>query len=71
MDAAATQIREMVPSVIPTRSGWLALSPRLAPINIGVVGSTEDEARTRFSESADAWARLHDAPEPELRADTQ
>lgn len=70
MDQLSASIRGMRPSVIETTTGWLALSPRMAPINIGVVGRTHDEAAARFCDSAEAWARLHEAPEPEL-ADAQ
>ena len=57
----AIAIREMAPSAIRTPTGWLAISPRTAPINIAVVGATEDEARQRFADAAAAWAALHDA----------
>jgi hypothetical protein len=66
MDTTPSTIRAMRPSLIQTPTGWLALSPRLAPINIGVVAATEDEARTRFCESTEAWARLREAPEPDF-----
>lgn len=61
---SAATIREMSPSVIRTPTAWLAISPRMAPINIAVIGATENEARRRFAESATAWALLHDAPDP-------
>lgn len=58
-----TSIRAMIPSVLPIRNGWLAISPRTAPINVAVKGTTEAEARELFRDSANAWARLHDIPD--------
>lgn len=60
----SAEIRQMEPSVTQTPYGWLAISPRTAPLSIAVVGATPDEATGLFCQSADAWARLHDAPEP-------
>lgn len=65
MDATASRIRAMAPSLVRTPTGWLAISARTDPLNIAVVGGSEDEARNRFSESAEAWARLHHAPDPD------
>lgn len=62
--SSSTAIREMVPSLAETPTGWLAISPRTGPINIAVIGSTQVEARDRFVEAARAWAALHDAPDP-------
>jgi len=64
----STAIREMEPSLAPTPTGWMAISPRTAPINIAVMGATEDETRTLFAEAASAWAALHDAPESVVAA---
>jgi hypothetical protein len=61
----ANAIRAMEPSIIRTPTGWLALSPRTAPLSIGVVGATADEARDRFRASSEAWANLREAPDPE------
>jgi hypothetical protein len=65
LDSPSVRILEMVPSLVRTPTGWLAISARTDPLNIAVVGGTEDEARDRFRESAKAWARLHDAPDPD------
>jgi hypothetical protein len=65
MDTTTASIRAMEPSVVETPTGWLALSPRMAPINIGVMGITREDAAAKFRESAEAWARLHDRPDPE------
>ncbi len=59
-------IREMEPSLLRSSNGWIALSPRTAPINIAVIGTTEDGAQARFRESAHAWASLHATPDPDL-----
>lgn len=64
MEPTSASIREMTPSLIQTPTGWLAISARTAPINIAVIGATEDDAETSFRESAAAWARLHESPEP-------
>jgi hypothetical protein len=55
----------MQASLIPTPHGFLAISARTAPLNIAVAGGTSDEAQERFRESAEAWALLHEAPDPE------
>jgi hypothetical protein len=64
LDTTAASIRTMQPTAIETPTGWMAISPRTAPLNIAVVGATADEATLRFRESAEAWARLHEAPDP-------
>ncbi len=61
---STAEIRRMEPSLTQTPYGWLAISGRTAPLNIAVVGATPGEAQDRFRDSADAWARLHDVPEP-------
>lgn len=38
--------------------GWLALSAADAPIRIGVMGLSADDARERFALEAAAWDRL-------------
>jgi hypothetical protein len=56
-------IRPCEPRVRESRSGWLATTPRDHPYRIGVVGSTEEEARRRFEIEFAAWEDLHDRAE--------
>lgn len=63
-DATADDVRAMMPTVTITPTGWLALSAPQSPLNIGVVAATKSEARERFGESVEAWARLRELPDP-------
>lgn len=47
--------------------GWLAVSAADAPIRIGVIGLTPDDARERFANEAAAWRRLLSEPPSEPR----
>lgn len=47
------------PLVRRTPTGWLAVARADDPPRIGVVGSTEEEARARFAESRQAWRQLY------------
>lgn len=53
------------PRVMPTRSGYLAVSRSDFDLRIGVIGQSEPEVRTRFAESVAAWRRLRTEPLPE------
>ena len=58
MDESSRMILAIEPSFIErARGGWLAVSPRRSIVAIGVVGRTEDEARRKFSEALERWAR--------------
>ncbi len=41
--------------------GWLALTPRAAPVRLGAVGLTEEAARANFAQMIERWAALRDA----------
>ena len=62
--ANASTILEIVPEVLPTPYGWLAVSPREAPLRIGVQGATEEAARDEFQVALSAWASLREEPDP-------
>jgi hypothetical protein len=47
--------------------GWLAVSASDAPISIGVIWLTSDDARERFATEAAAWRRLLSETPPEPR----
>jgi hypothetical protein len=64
MTVTASEVRAMNPVIRETPYGWLATSEPDAPLPIGVVGATEEDARTRFRESVSAWARLRAQPDP-------
>lgn len=36
--------------------GWIATSPKRAILTIGVTGSTEEDAREKFSDALKRWA---------------
>jgi hypothetical protein len=47
------------PRVLPARGGrFLAVSPPGAPLQIGVIGATEDEARLEYSAALDRWHEI-------------
>lgn len=55
----------MQPEMIKTPSGWLAVTPRNAGINIGVTAENPTQARERFASAMTAWEQLpagEDAP---------
>jgi hypothetical protein len=58
----AAAIEQMEPIIVETVTGYLALSNQFAPIHIGVVGGTEDEARANFYVSCERWAILERMP---------
>lgn len=61
MDVTSRMILEIEPGLIErVKGGWLAVSPRHSIVAIGVVGRTEDEARRKFSEARERWARARD-----------
>lgn len=43
--------------------GWLATTGADTRIRIGVVGTSEEEARARFSESLQRWKEIHEIEE--------
>lgn len=57
-------IRATRPVLRPTPHGWLATSAPEYLLQIGVRGVDEEDARLRFRDEVEAWALLHDAPEP-------
>ncbi len=48
------------PRVVMARSGYLAVSPPEATLQIGVIGATEAEARQLFDKALAAWEELGD-----------
>jgi hypothetical protein len=61
MDVTGRQILEIEPRVWHGRSGWLAVSTPGSVLNVGVVGESEEDARTAFREELEAWCRLHES----------
>lgn len=59
-------LRSCEPTIRQARVGWLATTPRDHPYRIGVVGTTEEEARRRFVAEFAAWEELHDRRLAEL-----
>lgn len=56
MNSQYEYLRQVRPNVVNMMcGGWLATSPREAAIRIGVVGISEADARTKFSESLGRW----------------
>jgi hypothetical protein len=52
------------PKVIKrVRGGFLALSPRNAPLKVGAVATTEEDAREAFAAVVTSWRRSRDAEE--------
>jgi len=58
----ASLIRMIRPSLTRTPTGWLAVSEPGSPLRIGVVGSTEEEARAHFDTELSKWALLREQP---------
>lgn len=57
MDSERFCLPEMEPRVMPRQcGGWLAVSPKWAPLRIGVTGATEREAREGFRYAVTAWS---------------
>jgi hypothetical protein len=52
------------------RGGFLALSPRNAPIRVGAVAATEEDAREAFGAIVQNWRNARDA-ENDLRTRSQ
>jgi hypothetical protein len=48
------------PVIRSARSGYSATTPNEYPYRIGVVGTTEADARERFGDALAAWTDLHD-----------
>jgi hypothetical protein len=46
------------PRLLRTGQRWLAVSPPSSPLCIGVLGSTEEEAKARFQERLRVWKGL-------------
>jgi hypothetical protein len=46
-------------------NGWLAVTPAEHPYRIGVIGHTEEDAKSAFSTEMDAWRDLHDYAQAE------
>jgi hypothetical protein len=63
MNPTASDVRAMRCATAKTPTGWLAVSTPYSPLHIGVVGSTEEEAVTRFGQAVEAWARLREIPD--------
>lgn len=55
-----------IPAVTMPRQcgGWLAITPLTAPVRVGVLAPTEDEARKALRVALDRWAAIlnDDAP---------
>jgi len=51
------------PVILPSRAGALAVSEPKSLLRIGVLGKDEKDARERFAQELEAWARLHEADE--------
>jgi hypothetical protein len=60
MDETSRKIRNIRPVVWEGRSGWMAVSAPGSVLNVGVVGDTEEVARSRFQDALEAWCRLHE-----------
>ena len=49
------------PTLLPRQAGgWLAVSERSAPIRIGVIGLSQEDARDKFRAEAREWGALLD-----------
>jgi hypothetical protein len=58
MHESTTQ-RPILPNLIRRPHGdWLAASPRGAALCVGVIGSTEQEARDRFEAEVARWFEI-------------
>jgi hypothetical protein len=60
----SSTILAIEPEVRATPYGWLATSPREAPLHIGVHHATEVSAQRAFQGALAAWAALRDMPDP-------
>lgn len=61
MDEISQRIGDIQPVVREGRSGWMAVSAPGSVLSVGVVGDTEEAARSRFQETLEAWCRLHES----------
>lgn len=57
-------VQNTVFHVVHVTYGWLAVS-RSGSLQIGVIGTSEQEARERFAQELEAWALLADQQEGE------
>jgi hypothetical protein len=56
-------VTNLEPHLIERRTGgWLAVTEDGSPVQIGVVGDTEDEARERFREALARWRAAYERP---------
>jgi hypothetical protein len=52
-------IWQIQPKVVPREcGGWLATTPDVAPVRVGVTGETENAAREAFAISLGRWKSL-------------
>ena len=59
MNNRIEMILQICPELIKRApGGWLAVSPDRAVIRIGVTGSTENEARDKFTQALQKWADI-------------
>ena len=65
MNETSDRVRQIQPRMALRRSGgWLAATPPGAAICIGVVGPTESDARERFAEALEIWAKSFEEEKP-------
>lgn len=62
MNRRSEAILSILPEVVQTPRGWFAVSPPTSAIHVGVTGTTELEARERFTRELQAWASLAERP---------
>ena len=54
-------VTTLEPQLIERRTGgWLAVTDDTSPVQVGVVGDTEDEARERFREALARWRTAYE-----------
>lgn len=51
-------IMALRPEIHQTHNGWLAVTEAGSPLRVGVMGNSEDDARTKFQAALGAWADL-------------
>lgn len=59
MNDKAERIRKIQPKLTKrVAPGWLATTPDDVNLSIGVIGSTESDARKKFSYAIEKWADI-------------
>jgi hypothetical protein len=57
-------VTKLEPRLIERRvGGWLAVTDDDSPVRVGVVGTTEEEARERFREALARWWAAYERPD--------